>query len=89
MLDLVARGVGLGFAAGANPGPFQNYLISTTLVQGWRKSIIVVLAPIPTDIPMDLNSGVFLEAWSSIRVDQFHGYGDFLIEGWILRVARI
>lgn len=59
MLDLVARGIGLGFAAGANPGPFQNYLISTTLAQGWRKSIIVVFAPIPTDIPIILLS-VFL-----------------------------
>lgn len=59
MLDLVARGIGLGFTAGANPGPFQNYLISTTVAQGWRKSIVVVFAPIPTDIPIILLS-VFL-----------------------------
>lgn len=52
MLALIARGVSLGFAAGALPGPFQSYVINTTLLRGWRVSLPVITAPLVVDGPI-------------------------------------
>jgi threonine/homoserine/homoserine lactone efflux protein len=49
MLALIARGVSLGFAAGALPGPFQSYLVGTTLLRGWRYSLPVIVSPLVVD----------------------------------------
>lgn len=42
----------LGFAAGAQPGPFQTYLISQTLSQGWRRTWIAAFGPLVSDGPI-------------------------------------
>ncbi len=47
-----AQGVGLGFAGGVQPGPFQTYIISQTLRQGWRRTLPVALAPLVSDGPI-------------------------------------
>jgi threonine/homoserine/homoserine lactone efflux protein len=52
MIGLISQGAGYGFTAGTMPGPFLSYLINTTLNQGWRKSIIVIFAPILSDGPI-------------------------------------
>lgn len=52
MLFLIARGITLGFTAGVLPGPLQTYLINTTLLLGWRKSLIIILAPLIMDGPL-------------------------------------
>lgn len=52
MLALITQGIGFGFGAGAMPGPLQSYLISTTLSHGWRRGILVVLAPLLADAPI-------------------------------------
>lgn len=54
MIALVTRGISLGFAAGALPGPFQSYIISTTLLQGWRRSLPVIVSPLVIDGPIIL-----------------------------------
>ena len=54
MFNLVSQGVSLGFSAGAMPGPFQSYLISSALAYGWRKSIGIIFAPLITDGPIIL-----------------------------------
>ncbi len=54
MFALIARGVSLGFAAGALPGPFQSYIISTTLLRGWRVSLPVIASPLIVDGPVIL-----------------------------------
>ena len=46
MLTFLLQGLTLGFAAGAQPGPFQTYLISQTLSQGWRRAWIAAFAPL-------------------------------------------
>ncbi|MBZ0282064.1 MAG: LysE family transporter [Anaerolineae bacterium] len=61
MFSFISRGISLGFLAGASPGPFQSYLISTTLAQGWRKSLIVILTPLLTDGPIILLAVVVLK----------------------------
>jgi threonine/homoserine/homoserine lactone efflux protein len=61
MLNLISQGISLGFSAGAMPGPLQSYLITTTLANGWRKSIIVILSPLITDGPIILLAVVLLK----------------------------
>ena len=39
-------------AASLQPGPFQAYLISQTLKNGWRKTFHIAFAPILSDIPI-------------------------------------
>jgi threonine/homoserine/homoserine lactone efflux protein len=52
MPPFLLQGLTLGFAAGAQPGPFQTYLISQTLSQGWRRAWIAAFAPLVSDGPI-------------------------------------
>ena len=54
MLPYILQGLTLGFAAGAQPGPFQTYLITQTLANGWRKTLIAAFAPLVSDGPIIL-----------------------------------
>jgi threonine/homoserine/homoserine lactone efflux protein len=46
------RGLILGGAAAAQPGPFQAYLLSQTLKNGWRRSLLAAFAPLISDGPI-------------------------------------
>jgi threonine/homoserine/homoserine lactone efflux protein len=48
------QGIGFGFAAASQPGPFQTYLISQTLTQGWKRTLPAALAPLVSDGPIIL-----------------------------------
>ena len=48
----IAQGIGYGFAAAAQPGPLQTYLISQALMKGWKKSLPSALAPLISDGPI-------------------------------------
>jgi len=48
----VIQGIGYGFAAAAQPGPFQTYLISQTLLKGWKRMLPAALAPLISDGPI-------------------------------------
>jgi threonine/homoserine/homoserine lactone efflux protein len=52
MPSYLLLGATYAFAAAVQPGPFQTYLISSTLTQGWRRSVPAVVAPILSDIPV-------------------------------------
>ena len=52
MFPFLLQGLTLGFAAGAQPGPFQTYLITQTLSQGWRRVWIAAFAPLVSDGPI-------------------------------------
>lgn len=45
-------GIGYGFAAAMQPGPFQTYLLSQTLRNGWQRTLPAVLAPLLSDGPI-------------------------------------
>jgi len=60
------QGIALGLSAAATPGPLQSYLISQTLIGGWRTGIMVAFAPLVGD-PLVVFSIVFL-------LDQFPDY---------------
>jgi len=52
MLPYLLQGLTLGFAAGAQPGPFQTFLISQSLSQGWRRTWIAAFGPLISDGPI-------------------------------------
>jgi threonine/homoserine/homoserine lactone efflux protein len=82
MFYFVSQGVSIAFAAGAQPGPFTSFLIGRTLAQGWRKSIILAITPIVTDIPIVIVVLLILKQFPPelIRVIQLVG-GLYLL--WI------
>lgn len=49
ILPFLLQGVGYGFSAAVQPGPFQTYLISQTLLNGWRRTLIAAFAPLVSD----------------------------------------
>ena len=49
ILPFLLQGIGYGFSAAVQPGPFQTYLISQTLLNGWRRTLIAALAPLISD----------------------------------------
>jgi threonine/homoserine/homoserine lactone efflux protein len=52
MLAYLLQGVGYGFAAAAQPGPSQTYIISQCLSRGWRRTLPMALAPLLSDGPI-------------------------------------
>jgi threonine/homoserine/homoserine lactone efflux protein len=54
------QGIGYGFAAAVQPGPFQAYLISQTLSNGWRRTLPAALAPVISDGPIIILTLVIL-----------------------------
>ena len=48
----VLQGIGYGFAAAVQPGPFQTYLISQTLTKGWKRSLLIAFSPLISDGPI-------------------------------------
>ncbi|NJN67443.1 MAG: LysE family transporter [Chloroflexaceae bacterium] len=46
------KGFNLGFAAAMLPGPFQAYLLSQTMKNGWQRTLPAVLAPLLSDGPI-------------------------------------
>jgi threonine/homoserine/homoserine lactone efflux protein len=52
MWAYLIQGIGYGFAAAVQPGPFQAYLISQTLSKGWRQTLPAALAPLLSDGPI-------------------------------------
>lgn len=46
------QGIGFGFAAAAQPGPLQTYIISQSLLHGWKKTLIAAFAPLVSDAPI-------------------------------------
>ena len=48
----IVQGVVYGFAAAAQPGPLQTFLISQALMKGWRRSAASAFAPLISDGPI-------------------------------------
>ena len=61
VLALFLQGLALGFSAAASPGPFQTYLVNQTLIGGWRRGVVISMAPLISDIPIVLTILFLLE----------------------------
>ena len=52
MLAYVLQGLGFGFVAAMQPGPFQAFVLSQSLQRGWRHTLPAALAPLISDGPI-------------------------------------
>jgi threonine/homoserine/homoserine lactone efflux protein len=52
VLAYLIRGLGYGFTATAQPGPFQAFVITQALDRGWRRALPAALAPLVSDGPV-------------------------------------
>ncbi|MBW1723087.1 MAG: LysE family translocator [Deltaproteobacteria bacterium] len=52
MFFYLFQGAALALSATIMPGPFQAYLLSQALRQGWRRTLPAALAPLATDGPI-------------------------------------
>ena len=48
----ILQGIGFGFAAAVQPGPFQTYMISQSLTKGWKRSLLIAFSPLISDGPI-------------------------------------
>ncbi len=51
MLPYFLLGATWGFAAAAQPGPMQAYLVSQAVNHGWRRALPIAFAPLLSDLP--------------------------------------
>jgi threonine/homoserine/homoserine lactone efflux protein len=52
MTPYILFGMTYAFAAAAQPGPFQAYLVAQALSIGWRRTLPAVFAPLVSDAPI-------------------------------------
>ena len=66
MWNYLLQGLGYGFAAAVQPGPFLAYIISQTLARGWKRTLPAAFAPLLSDGPIIVLSLLLLSqvpAW--------------------------
>ncbi len=51
MITYIILGITIGFAASVQPGPYQTFLISRTLQDGWRRALPAAFACLLSDMP--------------------------------------
>jgi threonine/homoserine/homoserine lactone efflux protein len=52
IIPFLLQGASLGLTASISPGPLLLYLISQSLSGGWKRGVIVAIAPLVSDIPL-------------------------------------
>jgi threonine/homoserine/homoserine lactone efflux protein len=52
MIGYFIFGITYAFACVVQPGPFQAFLFSQSLANGWRKTVPLVFAPLISDVPV-------------------------------------
>lgn len=66
MIEFVVKGMTVGVSAGGMPGPLQGYLMNTALKYGWRRGLLVLIAPLIVDIPVIIAVLVALDALAGV-----------------------
>ena len=64
------QGAALAMSATIMPGPFQAFLLSKALQNGWKRTLPAAFAPLVTDGPMLINHVTLLPASMPPRVKQ-------------------
>jgi len=60
MINYFIFGISYAFACVVQPGPFQAFLFSQSITNGWRKTIPLVFAPLISDLPVIIIVLLFL-----------------------------
>ncbi len=88
MPGYLTTGVTYAFAAAVQPGPFQAYLISLTLVHGWRRTLPAVFAPLLSDIPIACLTLFVLTQVPAVAVDALRVVGGLFLLYLAVGAAR-
>ena len=84
MILYIFQGVVLAFSAAIMPGPFQAFLLSKALQQGWKRTLPAAFAPLFTDGPIIALALVVLTQIPSRYINVLHIAGGL----FILYIAR-
>lgn len=79
MLIYFLQGATLGLSASATPGPFQAFLLSQTLKNGWRHTLPAALAPLISDGPIVFFVLLILTQTSNVLLDALRIAGGLFI----------
>jgi threonine/homoserine/homoserine lactone efflux protein len=79
VLEYILFGGGFGFAAAAQPGPFQAFLLSRVAASGWRRTLPAALAPLLSDGPIALAVLLVLGRMPHGAVRALHAAGGLLL----------
>jgi threonine/homoserine/homoserine lactone efflux protein len=60
MWSFFIQGIALGLAAAATPGAFQAYLITQSIINGFKKGSVIAFAPLISDPPVVIIVVLFL-----------------------------
>jgi threonine/homoserine/homoserine lactone efflux protein len=84
MLNYIIQGLTLGLSASAIPGPFQAYLLSQTMRNGWKRTFPATFAPLVSDGPIIILVLVVLSQMPTwfLQVLQLIGGGFLLYLAW-------
>jgi threonine/homoserine/homoserine lactone efflux protein len=52
VINYLIFGITYSFACVVQPGPFQAFLFSQSLTNGWRRTVPLVIAPLISDLPI-------------------------------------
>jgi threonine/homoserine/homoserine lactone efflux protein len=88
MLSYIIQGIFYGFAAAVQPGPFQTYIISQTLIHGKERTLPSVLAPLISDGPIILMVMLILTRLPLLLVILLRVVGGLYIGGLAVGALR-
>lgn len=79
MVSLFVFGVLYAFAAVAQPGPFQTYVVSQALTRGWRRTLPAAFAPLLSDGPIAVLMLLILSRLPGWTICALQAAGGFLL----------
>ncbi|MBD3163423.1 MAG: hypothetical protein GF346_13105 [Candidatus Eisenbacteria bacterium] len=79
MLEPIAFGASLAFAAAVQPGPLQAYLFSRVVSLGWRRTLPASFSPLLSDGPIALLALLVLGRLSPTTQSVLRGAGGLLL----------
>jgi len=75
LLHYFIFGLSYSFACVVQPGPFQAYLFSQSIRNGWRKTLPLVIAPLISDLPVIILVLFILTSVPAMVLDILQGIG--------------
>lgn len=79
MIEALLLGTSFGFAAAAQPGPMQAFLLIRVSQYGWRRTLPAALAPIVSDAPIALAALAASAALSGAAARGLHAAGGVVL----------
>ncbi|MDQ7025833.1 MAG: LysE family transporter [Anaerolineae bacterium] len=77
--SIILPAISLGFSAASIPGPLQAYLLNVTLRYGWKRGLLVILAPLIVDGPVILVTVFLLNGLPSLVIQAIRVLGGLLL----------